>query len=203
MAPSLAPNVRSQFAKRLKSIRALRGFGRARYFAKSLGIEENRYTRYERAEVEPSLTLIHKMCEMLRVTPNELLGFADLKHDRSQGAAVGLAEDEAAHTFGAGADHAGNSGDPLSSIAWQLATAAVAIRHDHAGKSKSPADPLETMRETSVLFRNLQHNPFGAVTEILDDPALKSADAGRKASLAKLIQSFTEQASKRAGSQSR
>ena len=78
---------------------------------------------------------------------------------------MGLAEDEATHAFDAGADHGGNSGDPLSSIAWQLATAAVAIRHDHAGKSKSPADPLETMRETSVLFRNLQHNPFGAVTE--------------------------------------
>src|SRR6185503_2038127 len=116
MAPSLAPNVRSQFAKRLKSIRTLRGFGRARYFAKSLGIEENRYTRYERAEVEPSLTLIHKMCEMLRVTPNELLGFTELKHERSHGAAVGLAEDDATHPFDAGTDHAGNSGDPLSSI---------------------------------------------------------------------------------------
>ena len=109
----------------------------------------------------------------------------------------------ATHAFDAGAEHAGNSGDPLSSIAWQLATAAVAIRHDHAGKSKSPADPLETMRETSVLFRNLQHNPFGAVTEILDDPALKGTDATRKTALAKLIQSLTEQASKRAGPQSR
>ena len=66
----LAPEVRSQFAKRLRTMRTQRGFERARYFAKSLGIEENRYTRYERAEVEPSLTLIHKMCETLRVSPN-------------------------------------------------------------------------------------------------------------------------------------
>src|SRR5262245_33955196 len=100
MAPSLAPNVRSQFAKRLKSIRTLRGFGRARYFAKSLGIEENRYTRYERAEVEPSLTLIHKMCEVLRVTPNELLGFAEVKPERGFTMAVGLSEAEhSAHTY--------------------------------------------------------------------------------------------------------
>jgi transcriptional regulator with XRE-family HTH domain len=205
MAPSLAPNVRSQFAKRLKSIRTLRGFGRARYFAKSLGIEENRYTRYERAEVEPSLTLIHKMCEMLRVTPNELLGFAELKGERSYGAAAGLAEDEATHSFqpDAGGEHAGNSGDPLSSIAWQLASAAVAIRHEHAGKAKAPADPLETVRETGVLFRSLQHNPFGAVTEIVEDPTLKGIDAARKTALAKLIQSFTEQASKRTGPQAR
>ena len=76
----LAPEVRSQFAQRLKNLRTQRGFDRARYFAKSLGIEENRYTRYERAEVEPNLTLIHKMCETLRVSPNELLGFGDLRY---------------------------------------------------------------------------------------------------------------------------
>ena len=72
---------RSAFAvrKRLKDMRTRRGFDRARYFAKSLGIEENRYTRYERAEVEPSLTLIHKMCETLRVSPNELLGFGECR----------------------------------------------------------------------------------------------------------------------------
>src|SRR5262245_43780911 len=77
MSKTLAPEVRAQFARRLKDMRVRNGFPRARYFAKSLGIEENRYTRYERAEVEPSLTLIHKMCETLRVSPNELLGFAD------------------------------------------------------------------------------------------------------------------------------
>ena len=77
MTKTLAPEVRSQFAKRLKDTRVQSGFPRARYFAKSLGIEENRYTRYERAEVEPSLTLIHKMCETLRVSPNELMGFAE------------------------------------------------------------------------------------------------------------------------------
>src|ERR1044072_3447180 len=91
MAQMLAPEVRSQFAQRLKSRRTQRGFDRARYFAKSLGIEENRYTRYERAEAEPSLTLIHKMCEPLRVSPNELLGFAALSHPYV-GGVPGLAE---------------------------------------------------------------------------------------------------------------
>ena len=91
MAQTLAPEVRSQFAQRLKSLRTQRGFDRARYFAKSLGIEENRYTRYERAEVEPSLTLIHKMCETLRVSPNELLGFAESQASAC-GGVPGLAE---------------------------------------------------------------------------------------------------------------
>ena len=69
-----APEVRLQFAKRLKQLRTEKGFLRARKFANALGIEENRYTRYERAEVEPSLTLIHKICVTLRLSPNDLLG---------------------------------------------------------------------------------------------------------------------------------
>ena len=96
MAKPLAPEVRSQFAKRLKEMRVQSGFLRARYFATSLGIEENRYTRYERAEVEPSLTLIHKMCETLRVSPNELLGFAEYEG----GAIPGFAEESAARKWG-------------------------------------------------------------------------------------------------------
>ena len=72
-----APEVRLQFAKRLRQLRIKRGFHRARVFADALGIEENRYTRYERAEVEPSLTLIYRICQTMGVSPNELLGFTD------------------------------------------------------------------------------------------------------------------------------
>jgi len=71
-----APEIRLQFAKRLKLLRTEKGFTHARAFAKALGIEENRYTRYERAEVEPSLTLIHRICQTLQVSPNDLLGLA-------------------------------------------------------------------------------------------------------------------------------
>jgi transcriptional regulator with XRE-family HTH domain len=69
------PPVRREFARRLRQLRIERGFMHARKFSKTLGIEENRYTRYERAEVEPTLTLIHRMCEVLEVTPNDLFGF--------------------------------------------------------------------------------------------------------------------------------
>jgi len=71
-----APTVRLQFAARLKEVRTSRGFRSARMFARALGVEENRYTRYERAEVEPSFTLLDKMCRLLATTPNDLLGFA-------------------------------------------------------------------------------------------------------------------------------
>lgn len=71
-----APEVRLEFAKRLRWWRTARGFVRARDFASVLDIKENRYTRYERAEVEPKLTLIRRICETLRVSPNELLGYS-------------------------------------------------------------------------------------------------------------------------------
>jgi len=71
-----APDARRLFAARLRQLRAENGFPTARQLATALGIEENRYTRYERAEVEPSLTIIRKMCDTLRVSPNELLGYS-------------------------------------------------------------------------------------------------------------------------------
>jgi transcriptional regulator with XRE-family HTH domain len=195
MAQMLAPEVRSQFAQRLKSLRTQRGFDRARYFAKSLGIEENRYTRYERAEVEPSLTLIHKMCETLRVSPNELLGFADLGHRHPSGV-PGLAEASLEEIAGTHGGEAGGKGaDPRSSLAWNLASEAVAIRHEHGSKSKAAADPLAVLRETGTLFRSLQTEPFETVAAILNDAALKDVDAKHKARLAELIQAFTDSVS--------
>jgi transcriptional regulator with XRE-family HTH domain len=71
------PVIRLEFARRLRQLRIERGFPQARKFARALGIEENRYTRYERAEVEPSLTLIHRMCELLQASPNDLFGFRE------------------------------------------------------------------------------------------------------------------------------
>jgi transcriptional regulator with XRE-family HTH domain len=193
----LAPEVRSQFAKRLKTIRTQRGFHRARYFAKSLGIEENRYTRYERAEVEPSLTLIHKMCQTLGVSPNELLGFVELAQQRFLQAAPGVAEDGPAgvsytHEAEGGAGGGGAPGAGSSaSLAWSLASEAVAIQHEHGGKGKG-GNPLQMMQDTSALFRSLQADPFGTVTEIVNDRALKDVDGRRKAKLAELAQAYTE-----------
>ena len=192
MAQMLAPEVRSQFAQRLKTLRTQRGFDRARYFAKSLGIEENRYTRYERAEVEPSLTLIHKMCETLRVSPNELLGFADLdlgSHIGVPGLAEGASE-EIGRGRSLGRD-GGKAGDAAGSLAWSLAAEAVAVRHEHASKAKSGADPLAALRETGALFGSLQADPFGTVAKIVNDETLKDVDAKRKAALAELVQAFT------------
>jgi transcriptional regulator with XRE-family HTH domain len=68
---------RLAFAKRLRTLRAARGYRFAKAFSDALGIEHGRYTRYERGEVEPNLTTIVAMCRLLDVMPNELLGYQD------------------------------------------------------------------------------------------------------------------------------
>lgn len=193
MSELLAPAARSQFAKRLKAIRTRRGFERARYFAQSLGIEENRYTRYERAEVEPNLTLIYKMCETLRVTPNELLGFSESE------IAADVDMDPLANFSESGQPRYGRIVPPAAetrdALAWRLAAEVVSLHREAGAKGKpAVADPLKRMQDTGSLFRSLQSEPFGTVAQILADPALDVVDAARKAELADLIETFTASA---------
>ena len=158
-----------------------RGFQRARYFAESLGIEENRYTRYERAEVEPNLTLLHKMCEMLGVTPNELLAFGPHEQKRAPGEmpvfGEALAEESAERTAG--------------SSAWRLASQVTALMRER-GSDKSVADPLQSFRDTARLFQRLQSNPFVTIAEVLEHDSLKGLKADKKAELAELIRTYTD-----------
>ena len=64
---------RLQFAKRLREARERRQY-RPREFAKMLGIDEQKYTRFERAEVEVPVGLLKLMCGVLGVSADELLG---------------------------------------------------------------------------------------------------------------------------------
>jgi transcriptional regulator with XRE-family HTH domain len=184
MPKTLAPEVRSQFAKRLKTMRMQSGFQRARYFAKSLGIEENRYTRYERAEVEPSLTLIHKICEVLRVSPNELLGFPEQRPN------LGFAEPPAEFEL-----PRNPSERQVELLAWRLASEVVAVRSAHRSGA---GDPLAAPRETGKLYQLLLKDPFNTIADIVSGEALKGLDAERKAELARLVEAFTDSASRRA-----
>src|SRR5262245_47643257 len=188
MPKTLAPEVRSQFAKRLKSMRVQSGFERARYFAKALGIEENRYTRYERAEVEPSLTLIHKICEVLQVSPNELLGFAEARAASGPGLFETAAEYDAGNT---------PSERHLETLAWRLASEVAAVRNGHRG-SRETGDPFAATRDTGKLYQSLLKDPFNTMATIVAEDALKGLDADRKAELARLVDTITDIAGRRA-----
>lgn len=193
MSKALAPEVRAQFAQRLKRLRVQSGYSRARYFARSLGIEENRYTRYERAEVEPSLTLIHKMCETLKVSPNELMGFAD-----RAGSSMLFGEELAQY-----AQAGERPNKDLALIAWKLASETVGGRAKVRSRGKATEDPLAAARETGKLFQQLQSDPFGTIASIVADDTLKHLDAKRKAGIADLIEDFTAAAAKAAPTEGR
>lgn len=66
------------FAVRLKQLRVLRGFRTARAFAQALEIDENRYTRWERGEVEPSVAMLAKMADVLNLPVDILVSGGDV-----------------------------------------------------------------------------------------------------------------------------
>lgn len=68
----------SAFAIRLKQLRVLRGFRTARAFAQALDIDENRYTRWERGEVEPSVAMLAKMADVLSLPVDILVSGGDV-----------------------------------------------------------------------------------------------------------------------------
>lgn len=68
----------SAFAIRLKQLRVLRGFRTARAFAQALEIDENRYTRWERGEVEPSVVMLARMAEVLNLPVDILVSGGDV-----------------------------------------------------------------------------------------------------------------------------
>jgi transcriptional regulator with XRE-family HTH domain len=63
--------VRNCFGDRLRAARAAK-FPRAMDLARALGMDEIRYLRYERGDLEPSATLIVHACIVLGVEPNDL-----------------------------------------------------------------------------------------------------------------------------------
>jgi transcriptional regulator with XRE-family HTH domain len=190
-----APAVRAEFAKRLRALRAQRGYERARHFAKALGIEENRYTRYERAEVEPNLTLLVEICQKLAVTPNELMGFPD-GMDAAHAASLG--DGPVAERPQARRAPEANAGPDLRALAWQLATEAAQVQAELRGLAKAAFDPLRLVRDTGRLYSRLEQDPFGTVAEIVEDPALQEVTGERKVKLAALIAAYTEGVSEEA-----
>jgi len=65
------------FGKRLKSAREAAGYVSAQGFAAVLGQEPHTYRHWERGEAEPDFENLTRICELLRVTPNDLLPHAE------------------------------------------------------------------------------------------------------------------------------
>ena len=70
------------FAQRLKAAREEAGYDSAQGFAGVLGLEPHTYRKYERAQSEPTLETLVRICELLNVDANYLLPAACRKQHR-------------------------------------------------------------------------------------------------------------------------
>ncbi|MDX2155351.1 MAG: helix-turn-helix transcriptional regulator [Hyphomicrobiaceae bacterium] len=179
-------SARSDFARRLRELRVPRGFRTARSLARALEIDENRYTRYERAEVEPDLAMIRRICEILNVTANDLLGTGEALMNGSSGGAdtsrfVGWREKAAG--FGRVSVPSGEAaGIGLAALAWALAEGVTQLRLSAAHRSRPGEEsPLADVGATGALYRAIMAQPFEAISSLLEDPDVVGAspDAAR------------------------
>lgn len=84
MTASLNDQIMKTFAKRLKAARKAAGYGSAEQFAHALGAEPHTYRHYERGGAHPNLVMLTRMCQLLSVTPNDLLPMAAASKKGSQ-----------------------------------------------------------------------------------------------------------------------
>lgn len=181
---------RLDFARRLRELRVPKGFRTARSLAKALGIDENRYTRYERAEVEPDLALIRRICTVLGVTPSELLGTGD-EHEFE--ARVGERLSDAGHAHsGAGRPRDGANGNSrgiaVEAAAWKLACAVAEARiasRPEAADGDGAANLL--LPTASPIYQRLRHAPFETIAELAGDRELSGASPGAAAGILSAI----------------
>lgn len=191
-----SPIARQQFARRLREFRVARGFKTARSLAQALDIDENRYTRYERAEVEPDIKLIQQICETLDLSPNDLLGTTSptSKHDTAvmlpsaTALPAGFAEPEPVSPGSSVArDHL-----VRDRTAWSLACAVAELQSRAANSAPENTSRLATLRHAARLFSDLERRPFAAVTEILLHPAVAHAPAKEAYRIETLIEALTQ-----------
>jgi transcriptional regulator with XRE-family HTH domain len=164
---------RLDFARRLRELRVPKGFRTARSLAKALGIDENRYTRYERAEVEPDLALIRRICTVLGASPTELLGSDDEMSFESFGAdrlenGSGRMTPERSHDGSAAPRTIA-----VEAAAWKLACAVAEARITGRSDSSDDSGPANLLLTTaSPIYQRLRQSPFETIAELASDHEL-------------------------------
>ena len=189
------PAARLEFARRLRELRIPKGFRTARSLAKALSIDENRYTRYERAEVEPDLDLLLRICGKLGVTPNDLLGIQTmpLPPGTLTGPSV-LAETAAGFSR---PDAERSPALAVQSIGWALCERIAQLRQIHTAPQTTPSisstrPPLAHLQLVASLQQELDRQPFEVIREFIHDPAVLEAPDAAANEVRDLILRLTE-----------
>lgn len=196
MAVAQPTGTRAFFAKRLRELRIPRGFRTARKLAMELGIDENRYTRYERAEVEPDLDLLVRISDALQVTPNDLLGVlapsaTTLGFEDSSNSGIEIPGNDLSD--------GPNSQEIRSSAIWALSRE-IALAFD-ADKIRACLDidavvppatgGLEQLQLIASVYRRFDADLFGAISKLSLSPLLMSLAREQQERFAKLMERAT------------
>lgn len=198
-------DARTRFSQRLRAIRVPRGFKTARAFAEALGIDENRYTRYERGEVEPDLQLLMRICNLLSATPNDLLCDTIGQMPVDYHMPYGLAESPDAGSYQVAAAqgrapvgamlHAqtgngvGNAmADARRAAAWKMAELVAMIEAGVVGVSTDNLTPLDKLRRTGPIFARIEADTFGFLRELPERLQNVSLNSENQRQIDKLIQ---------------
>jgi len=189
-----APNARAEFAQRLRKLRGDRGFKRARHLAEALGIDENRYTRYERAETEPDITLLSLICQKLGVTPNQLLGYAESdRHEVgpayvSPQAPAGALHEPLQPPLQPAPDPPASphgSQESLRRLLWRLAE--WSAQHPSSGGAPPPAG-LGRVEKIAQLYTAYLADPFAAVGRVAGEASRVDASPASAREVEMLIE---------------
>lgn len=194
-------DARARFAQRLRAIRIPRGFKTARSFAEALEIDENRYTRYERAEVEPDLQLLMRICNLLGATPNDLLcdvigappvdmpmqyGFAErtaTSYNTDQppgGGNVGGTR--------ASAPNPGSLAMTRKATGFQLAELIATIEGNSADGAGNELQPLERLRLSGPIAARIEADAFQFLADLPDRLQGIDVSPERQVKLERLVQ---------------
>jgi transcriptional regulator with XRE-family HTH domain len=198
-AASQPPPIRAAFANRLRELRIPRGFKTARMLANALGIDENRYTRYERAEVEPDLTMLMRICSALEILPNDLFGVASPSQQAMPGFGESSRNVESGATgrMGGPAEQSGAT-DRRQALAWQLARELAQIEARLEPPRRGGGGALQTVQRTSRLFNEIESNPFAFVARRVESAPVTTLDAKAQARIVGLMESLIESVNKSA-----
>ena len=187
---------KTTLAEQLKRLRQAKGHPTARGFAKTLGISENRYSRYERGEAVPKLDLVWSICSTLGITPNELYGWESPSIHPTP--AVTRPPGLPAQTLPASSMPApGMADEPVTflhqppsqsattaKVAWRLASA-LAEAAEPAGGSK-----MRTIRATAEFYSKLTADPFETIATCLQALNLDTSKPAIEARLADEVEAF-------------
>ncbi len=193
-------DVRARFAQRLRAIRIPRGYKTARSFAQALEIDENRYTRYERAEVEPDLRLLMRICTLLGATPNDLLcdtiGVSPMEVETPYGFAektMGSYQTQPA-PYASSAPPAtvpvqtNGVADARKAVGFQLAEAIATTEAMVSGVDGNGLTPLEKLRRTVPIAARIESDAFQFLADLPNRFASINVPSERQVLIDRLIQ---------------